>query len=125
MRHSSLIAVLGSLAAVAAIAIVHAKPNLKARRWQPAAGDGYGATCVGERSGDAILDPDEECDAGDGNNDVIAVACRLACIAPRCGEGVVDPGEACDVGTSAGWLWRKTGASKRLNGEPRARLHHC
>lgn len=46
--------------------------------------------------GDGVIDGDEECDAGEGNNDegVCTSACKLA----RCGDGLVGAGEDCDDG---------------------------
>jgi cysteine-rich repeat protein len=48
--------------------------------------------------GDGVLQAPEECDAGEGNSDVVADACRTDCRAARCGDTVVDSGEQCDDG---------------------------
>ena len=57
---------------------------------------------LGGVCGDGVLDPaSEQCDAGAGNSDTQADACRTACILARCGDGVLDSGEACDDGNGA------------------------
>ncbi len=42
----------------------------------------------------------EICDAGAGNSDVVADACRSDCRPARCGDAVVDAGEQCDDGNA-------------------------
>ncbi len=51
--------------------------------------------------GDAIVDPDEECDNGAANSDTDPGACRANCRLSRCGDSVTDKGEDCDDGN--GW----------------------
>ncbi|MEL6339341.1 MAG: hypothetical protein AAFQ65_05490 [Myxococcota bacterium] len=53
--------------------------------------DGYVGSC-----GNDFVDDNEECDAGSGNSDVEANACRSSCTFASCGDGVVDEGESCD-----------------------------
>lgn len=48
--------------------------------------------------GDGVLDPDEECDEGEGNGRPEPGACREDCTLPRCGDGRLDPDEGCDDG---------------------------
>ncbi len=52
--------------------------------------------------GDGSLDPGEQCDAGPGNSDVLANACRTNCEAAHCGDAVIDVGEQCDDGDALG-----------------------
>lgn len=44
--------------------------------------------------GDAVVDPGEQCDLGDGNSDV--GPCKSDCTNQLCGDGFVGPGESCD-----------------------------
>ncbi len=50
--------------------------------------------------GDGIVDPNEECDDGAANSDVLPDHCRTDCRDPSCGDGVVDDGEDCDDGNT-------------------------
>lgn len=50
--------------------------------------------------GDGVLDPDESCDLGIGNE--VGTACTTRCSPPSCGDGHVDVGEACDDGNGLG-----------------------
>lgn len=52
--------------------------------------------------GNGILEPDEQCDAGDENSDSAPNACRTSCRLPSCGDGVSDQEEACDDGNRWG-----------------------
>lgn len=49
--------------------------------------------------GDAVLDADEMCDLGIGNE--VGIACTTRCTPPACGDGFLDVGEACDDGNVA------------------------
>lgn len=55
-----------------------------------------GPTIARAECGDAVLDPDESCDLGIGNE--VGVDCTTRCVPPSCGDGHVDVGEACDDG---------------------------
>lgn len=48
--------------------------------------------------GDGVPAPDEACDDGGRNSNVVPNACRHSCEEPHCGDGVVDDGEGCDDG---------------------------
>jgi len=48
--------------------------------------------------GNGVLDPQEECDAGEGNANTSGAICRTDCSRAACGDGVIDPGEECDDG---------------------------
>jgi len=52
--------------------------------------------------GDAVVDADEECDAGLSNSNTVADACRKDCRLPECGDGVADKDEGCDDGNMWG-----------------------
>jgi hypothetical protein len=56
----------------------------------------------GDTCGNALLDPEEECDNGEANSDVSADACRLTCVLPTCGDGVLDSSEQCEPALSPG-----------------------
>jgi len=62
------------------------------------AGPAIGTTC-----GDGILSPDEECDRGSDNDDLVYGGCTTACkLGPHCGDGIVNgPAETCDLGPAA------------------------
>lgn len=49
-----------------------------------------------------VTAPCETCDAGSGNSDTLANACRTNCHKASCGDGVVDTGEECDDGNGRG-----------------------
>ena len=57
------------------------------------AGDGCNAACKAEFCGDAVLQGDEQCDAGVANNDHLPDRCRTSCVPASCGDGVADSGE--------------------------------
>jgi len=52
--------------------------------------------------GDGLPGPGEQCDAGPGNSDTLANACRTDCQAAHCGDAVIDVGEQCDDGDALG-----------------------
>ncbi|MEM6274100.1 MAG: hypothetical protein AAF735_02570 [Myxococcota bacterium] len=52
--------------------------------------------------GDGRVDDGEQCDAGSGNSDLLANACRSSCTFASCGDGVVDDEESCDRADPSG-----------------------
>jgi cysteine-rich repeat protein len=60
------------------------------------------ATCgFGPRCGDAIVQPEEQCDDGTTMNTGGYGKCKPTCeLGPRCGDGVVQATESCDDGNT-------------------------
>lgn len=66
-------------------------------------GSGSGDTTgppQGPMCGDGVVEGDEECDLGDGQNGMGGAACRDNCVMNVCGDGYVAEGELCDDGNT-------------------------
>jgi cysteine-rich repeat protein len=65
--------------------------------------DGRYETCapgctVAPGCGDSVVDPEEECDDGEGNSNRLQGACRGNCVYSICGDNVMEGRESCDDG---------------------------
>ena len=63
--------------------------------------DGCNGICKLEFCGDQLIQPDEECDDGDGNSDTEPDACRTGCSLAFCGDGVIDSDECSSARSGA------------------------